>query len=360
MIRLLVLLFAIALVGLAAGVAFMVAGDAPPVVAPILSQVLNPTEPVDPTNPTVEVFTVNAGDSAADIGQALQQRGLIRSGLGFRMVAEQEGVAGSLTAGDYELSRAMSTAEVVRVLARGQVKRGLIVTIPEGWRAEQIADRLEAVGFASGDEFLRAVADPRGVPEAQGFDPLPPTLEGYLFPQTYEVREKVSGAAAAGMMIRMFEQRAGALSRQGAGRLTVHQVLTLASIVEREAQRPEERPTIASVYLNRLKIDMPLQADPTVQYAVADADGPQAAAYGYWKRDLTLADLQIASPFNTYQRSGLPPGPICNPGESSIRAVLEPAETDYLYFVATGDGRHLFARTLAEHNANIQRVSSGT
>jgi UPF0755 protein len=134
-------------------------------------------------------------------------------------------------------------------------------------------------------------------------------------------------------------------------------VITLASIVEREAKVPSERATIASVYLNRMARDMPLQADPTVQYAVATRDGPAAARYDYW-RNLTPDDLTTASPYNTYVNKGLPPGPICNPGEASIRAVLQPAQTDYLYFVAKpdGSGTHLFAKTLDEHNANVAKV----
>ena len=187
----------------------------------------------------------------------------------------------------------------------------------------------------------------------------PPRLEGYLFPETYEVPQKVSGPKAAEMMVRMFSQRVGTIIRsQPESKLTPHQVLTLASIVEREAKQPSERPLIASVYLNRLAADLPLQADPTVQYALATRDGPAAGAYHYWKQDLTPADLQIDSPFNTYVISGLPPGPICNPGEPSIRAVLQPAKTDYLYFVATtdGSGTHLFARTL--RRAQRQRRQS--
>jgi UPF0755 protein len=156
----------------------------------------------------------------------------------------------------------------------------------------------------------------------------------------------------------MFGQRVGdAVRASSESKLTPPQVITLASIVEREARVPDERGTIASVYLNRLAQNMPLQADPTVQYAVATRDGTSATAYDYWRK-LTPDDLTISSPYNTYTHAGLPPGPICNPGEASIRAVLQPATTDYLYFVATGDGSgtHLFARTLDEHNANVARV----
>jgi UPF0755 protein len=254
----------------------------------------------------------------------------------------------------------MSTPEIVQVLARGEVKRGLVATIPEGWRSEQIADRLQATGFASRDDFLKAVSSPMSVP---GTDALPqpaiPRLEGYLFPETYEVPQTVSGSRAAELMVRMFTQRlSDALRTPSESKLSSQQVITLASIVEREAKVPSERATIASVYLNRLAKNMPLQADPTVQYAVATRDGAAASNYDYW-RALTPDDLSIASPFNTYVHMGLPPGPICNPGEASIRAVLQPAETDYLYFVAQtdGSGTHLFAKTLDEHNANIARVN---
>jgi len=266
-----------------------------------------------------------------------------------------------LAAGDYELSKSMSTPEIIQVLAKGEVKRGLVATIPEGWRTEQIADRLDASGFTQRADFLQAVSNPQTVP---GFDVLPPPapqrLEGYLFPETYEVPQPVSGSRAAELMVRMFAQRIGdALRTPSETGLSSQQVITLASIVEREAKIPSERATIASVYLNRLKQDMPLQADPTVQYAIATRDGPAATAYNYW-RDLSAADLQVDSPYNTYAHAGLPPGPICNPGEASIRAVLAPAKTDYLYFVATADGSgtHLFARTLDEHNANVARVTA--
>ncbi len=189
-----------------------------------------------------------------------------------------------------------------------------------------------------------------------------PRLEGYLFPETYEVPQQVSGSHAAELMVRMFSQRVGDAVRTPAdSKLTPPQVVTLASIVEREAKVPSERATIASVYLNRLAQDMPLQADPTVQYAVATRDGAAAAAYDYW-RSLTPGDLTIQSPYNTYQHKGLPPNPICNPGEASIRAVLQPADTNYLYFVAKNDGSgtHLFARTLDEHNANVAKVSAAS
>jgi UPF0755 protein len=358
--RVLVILFALVVVGAGVAVGYFVLGDSTPIFDTQIGMLADPLAPVDTRDSTRQVVTVRPGATAADIGADLQQRGLIRSGLMFRLAADQAGVGTSLAAGDYELSKSMSTTEIIQVLARGQVKRGLVATIPEGWRSEQIADRLEATGFSSRDEFLGAVSAPDSVPtfDVLGLSP-PSRLEGYLFPETYEVAQKVPGTRAVELMLRMFGQRVGdAVRTRSESGMTAHQVLTLASIVEREAKQPAERPMIASVFLNRLAADLPLQADPTVQYAVATRDGQKAASYNYWK-ELTEADLGIDSPFNTYQVAGLPPGPICNPGEASIQAVLQPARTDFLYFVATtdGSGAHLFARTLEEHNANVARVN---
>jgi UPF0755 protein len=360
MTRVLVIVFALIVVGVGVAVGYFVVGDATPVLGTRIGQLADPLAPVEPQDSSKQVVTVQPGATAADIGNDLQQRGLIRSALAFRFAADQAGAGSTLAAGNYELSRSMSTSEIIQVLAHGQVKRGLLATIPEGWRSEQIADRLETTGFAARDDFLRAIASPESVPglELLGVAP-PPRLEGYLFPQTYEVPQKVSGSRAAELMVRMFGQRMGdALRTPRESTLTPHQTLTLASIVEREAQQASERPTIASVFLNRLAGGLPLQADPTVQYAVATRDGPLAATYNYW-RDVTPADLALESPFNTYMVSGLPPGPICNPGEAAIRAVLQPAKTDYLYFVAKtdGSGAHLFAKTLDEHNANVAQVN---
>jgi len=166
-------------------------------------QFADPLAPVDANDTTKQVVTVTPGSTAGDIGTTLQQRGLIRSGLLFRLAAEQAGVGSSLAAGDYELSRSMSTNEIIQVLAKGQVKRGLLATIPEGWRSEQIADRLEATGFASREDFLRAVNAPPSVPGVDLLDAPPPSrLEGYLFPETYEVPQRVSGSRAAELMVR--------------------------------------------------------------------------------------------------------------------------------------------------------------
>jgi UPF0755 protein len=183
------------------------------------------------------------------------------------------------------------------------------------------------------------------------------SLEGYLFPETYEVAKGANVRTLIEMMTHQFDKAVTPKLRgQFTDRhLTVHQAVTLASIVEREAAIPAEQPIIASVYLNRLQRNMPLQADPTVQFAVAASNPGEAATIGFWKADLTRDDLKLPSPYNTYAQRGLPPGPICSPGLSALEAVGTPADTEYLYFVAKGDGSHVFAKTDAEHAANVER-----
>ena len=159
------------------------------------------------------------------------------------------------------------------------------------------------------------------------------------------------------MMAKQFDKEVTPKLRQQftARGLTLHQAVTLASIVEREAAIPAEQPIIASVYLNRLRVNMPLQADPTVQFAVASANLAEALGYGYWKHELSRGDLQFQSPYNTYVYRGMPPGPICSPGLAALEAIANPASTEYLFFVAKGDGSHVFAKTDTEHAANVER-----
>lgn len=363
MSRVLTVLFALVVMGAAYVLWNSMTLDQVPLVGGLLTTLTDPGAPVAAADRTTQIVTVTSGESAAQIGSDLQARGLVRSALAFRLMAEQQGVQNELAAGVYELSPSMSTTQILQTIAKGKTRRGIVATIPEGWRATQIAERLQGLGFTNGPDFLAAVGKPVSVPGADLLGPPPPpSLEGYLFPQTYAVQFAVSGQHAAALMVQMFRQQvANQLTAAAPGsKLTPEQVVTLASIVEREARLPSERPIIASVYLNRLAIGMPLQADPTVQYAVANRDGAAAAAYGYWKANLTNADLQVASPYNTYVHNGLPPGPICSPGEASIQAVLHPAKTDYLYFVAKGDGSHLFARTLDEQNQHIQQITHGS
>jgi UPF0755 protein len=349
--RLPAILIALALCGLVAVGAYLAVGHALELAQGTLKGLDGPVS----ADSTPVTFRVEPGQSAARIGDALQAQGLVRSAQVFRLLVEQEGVAGRLAAGEYELSPSMSAREVVAALAGGRVRRGVSFTVPEGWRAEEIAWKLNAISPGAGDDYLSAVYDAEGFAADLGL-PQGASLEGFLFPDTYEWRPQDGARPLVGRMVSEFMRRFDSRRRDEAlaRGLSVRDAVTLASIVEREAMLPEERPLIAAVYYNRLAIDMPLQADPTVQYALAEPEVP-APGDSLWKRELSLADLDIGSPYNTYRNRGLPFGPICNPGLASLDAVARPATTDALYFVARSDGSHVFARTLDEHLANVRR-----
>jgi UPF0755 protein len=274
----------------------------------------------------------------------------------FRLLVERDGVGGRLAAGEYELSPSLSTPEVIAVLAGGRVRPGTVFTVPEGWRAEEIAWKLDSLLPGRGRDFLAIVHEDEELAARLG---LPPdtSLEGFLFPDTYELPRDQDLRALIDKMVDQFDRRFDAGRRATAARagLTPLEAVALASIVEREAAVPEERPLIAAVYFNRLALGMRLQADPTVQYALATPGVPTPGPR-LWQHELSLADLEVPSPYNTYRQPGLPPGPICSPGLASLDAVLRPADTAALYFVARGDGSHVFAQTMDEHLANIRRI----
>ncbi|HLI28204.1 MAG TPA: endolytic transglycosylase MltG [Chloroflexota bacterium] len=306
-------------------------------------------------DPTPVLFRVEPGQSATEIGRALEAQGLIRSARLFRLLVEREGVGERLAAGEYELRRSWSTSEIVAVLASGRVRRAAGFTVPEGWRAEEIAWKLDQQAPGAGARLLEIVYTGDAHRAALGLAP-GDSLEGFLFPDTYDWRPDQPVDALVDQMVAQFLARFDTALRAAiaARGLSVRDAVTLASIVEREAAVPDERPLIAAVYLNRLARGMPLQADPTVQYALAAARVP-APGNVLWKRALAEADLEQPSPYNTYRSPGLPPGPICNPGLASLRAVAWPAPTDALYFVARGDGTHVFAQTGEEHLRNVER-----
>lgn len=307
-----------------------------------------------PQNETVVVH-VDSGDSAAVIANKLQQSGVIESARLFRVLVSLMGTGDKLEAGDYEFAKGETAAVAAQRISHG-LTASRTVTIPEGLRSEEIGALLARDGVVSAQDFQNALADSY---DASFLGALPPGtgLEGFLFPATYGAPEQISAHDMIKQMLAAFDERyASDIQPLLAGsKLSLFEAVTLASIVEREAQKPEERPIIASVFLNRLAAGMPLQADPTVQYALG-SDPASVAEYGYWKRDLTLNDLAIDSPYNTYVNPGLPPGPISNPGLDSILAVLQPAQTDYLYFVARPDGSHAFAATLEEHQRNVCQI----
>lgn len=253
----------------------------------------------------------------------------------------------------------MSAGEIVETLALGHTRRTGLVTIPEGWRAEEIAQYLEASGVVSAEDFIDVV-EGRGGPEAPTLPSGATSFEGYLFPESYEFGRDVPAETVLRRFLAEFDRRVEQDVRAMASDrgLSVHELVTLASIVEREASQPDERGEIAAVFDNRLDRGMPLQADPTVQYALVPF-GTVTPNTAYWKRELTIEDLQLDSPYNTYRATGLPPGPISNPGLAAIEAVANAPPRRWLYFVARADGSHLFAETLDGHNQNVARVRAG-
>lgn len=313
-----------------------------------------------PPNDEPVYITVQAGDSATAIGKRLEAAGIIESAGSFQRLASITGTAGNLAAGEYEFTRATSTLDALNRIRDG-LTAARIVGFPEGMRLEEVATLLERRGIVSADQFLTAantIATTGTNIDADLLSSRPrsATLEGYVYPATYSFSrsvtpEEVVLTMLAAMSERFTPQLRAEARAQG---LTVHQVLTLASIVEREVVIPEERPIIASVYRNRLKEGMALQADPTVQYAITARPG-SVAQFGYWKRELTIQDLQFPSAYNTYVEVGLPPGPIGSVSIAAIEAVIRPAATDYLFFVARNDGSHVFSRTFDEHQLNVQR-----
>jgi UPF0755 protein len=264
------------------------------------------------------------------------------------------GVEGKMVAGSYEFDRGMPTLQVIGRLRAG-ITMPLTVTVPEGLRSEEVALLMEREGIVSAEEFRAALASEKYDFGFLAERPPGAGLEGYLFPATYGFSRGVTAEEMVRRMLAAFDEQVTPELRQAAQNagLTLHEAVTLASIIEREAVKAEERPVIAGVFLNRLRLGMPLDADPTVQYALAN-DSANVERFGFWKQGLTLEDLQVDSPYNTYVNGGLPPGPICNPGLASLEAVAHPAQTGYLYFVARDDGSHVFAETLEEHQRNVE------
>ncbi|HEV8638780.1 MAG TPA: endolytic transglycosylase MltG [Chloroflexota bacterium] len=354
----------VVIVGLSVATVFFVTGmvrevrGAATSIEGVREWILGEDEPLGADTGTRRVV-VEAGDTAAEIAEKLVAAGLIRNAVAFRLAARSEGVDQRFEAGEYELSPSMPPSEIRQRLLQGRVS-GITVTIPEGWRMAQIADAWEAQRPGTRAELLEQATRGEFNFPFLSDKPAAAALEGYLFPDTYQVERSAPPRKLVEAMLTAFGQRvtASVTARARERGLTAHEMVTLASIVEREARLPAERPTIASVYLNRMKQGLMLQADPTVQFALRP--GNEAAPGGvYWKQDLTSSDLAVESPYNTYRAKGLPPGPICSPGLAAIHAVIDAPTTDLLYFVARPDGSHIFARTLAEHNQNVARVGGG-
>jgi UPF0755 protein len=303
-------------------------------------------------DPTPVRFIVDPLETAASIGQKLEAQGLVADGELFRSYVRFSGDGDKIQAGTFMLRRNMSIREIALALQRAQTAE-ITVTIPEGKRIEEIAELLEQQAGVSAGEFLRLarLQEPNFAPEYPFLADLPSsaTLEGYLFPDTYRLPQNPTAQDVVLRMLDNFGAKAAPLLEQAraAGRQP-REALIVASIVEREAVVADERPMIASVYLNRLSIGQKLDADPTTQYALG-----YDPAQNKWWRELTLEDYKYADPtgYNTYINPALPPGPIASPGLGSIQAAVSPAQSDYKYFLACpgGDGTHQFSVTYEEH-----------
>jgi UPF0755 protein len=289
-------------------------------------------------------LVIPQGASADTVGQKLRALGLVSHPFLFRELVKARGLAGQLKAGEYALDGPLSLEQIVRILARGAVVRRE-VTVPEGRNLQEIAALVGADGLDE-DAFLAAAHDPSPV---RDLDPEARDLEGYLFPDTYDVPHtpEASVLLVRRMARRFRELISPELARIAEQGLSVRQVVTLASLVELETARADERPLIAAVFRNRLDRGMLLQTDPTIIYALKKA--------GRWDGNIRRKDLDIESPYNTYRRPGLPPGPIGSPGLEAIRAVIEPARTKVLYFVSRNDGTHEFSESLKDHNRAVDR-----
>lgn len=320
------------------------------------------SRPVSGDKTPVRVM-ITQGASARVITDTLYENHLIRSPFVFLLTCTMSGSSERLKPGVYELNRAMNTPEIIRSLVEGNTLESW-VTVPEGWTLREIADILGAKQLANPDTFL-GLTTSRGDQFAAYSFPYGENLEGYLFPDTYLIKRGATTEDIIKMMLDTFERRVvtahwDEIEQVIANRFRLgengfdeglHRILIVASMVEREAKIPADRPKIAAVIWNRLAKNMRLEVDATVTYSLGKSRANKAKVY--------YKDLENDSPYNTYAHAGLPPAPICNPGLASIKAALEPAAIDALYYVAKKDGSHVFSKTLTEHNAAKQAIKDG-
>jgi len=300
--------------------------------------------PVSSSSKPVRV-DIPLGSSAGQIAKRLKKAGVIRSATAFQIFARLYGASKNMRAGEYEIPPNLGVIEVIDKLVAGDAVQQWVV-IPEGRRVSQVAQLLSSQGLARSAEFMRAA---RRKPKAYGL--LLPvsrsSVEGYLMPDSYKFPKQISERKLVRHMLENWNAKVYRPNRAlfDSSDLPLDKIVIVASMIEREARVPADRPLISSVVRNRLKKNMRLQIDATVQFAL-----------GYHKSVLTFKDLKVDNPYNTYRNAGLPPGPICSPGLDAILAALKPADTDYLYYVAKPDGSHIFTRTGAEHQAAILKA----
>lgn len=291
-----------------------------------------------PAGPSGEkLVQLKPGSSAHHIAATLRQAGIIRSEYAFLLWHYTHGRK-TLKAGEYAFDHPAKMREVYDRIARGDIYVHTLV-VPEGYNMFDIAQAIEDSGLGRRDEFLQVART--DVSLVRDLDPQAPTLEGYLFPDTYHFTRTQSMHDIAAAMVHRFRQA----SREAGLTQDIHNTVVMASIVEKETAVEEERPEVASVFYNRLRRHMALATDPTVIYA--------ALLNNRYRGTIYRSDLQYDSPYNTYRHAGMPPGPICNPGKASLQAAMHPADTEYLYFVSDNQGHHKFSRTAEEHARNV-------
>jgi UPF0755 protein len=290
--------------------------------------------------------TVRQGQSLKATAEMLAQRRIIQNPFKLAIIARLKGHDKHLKAGEYLLSAAMTPNQILEIMVNGEVRLHKM-TIPEGYRIVQIAEVVEKAGFGAKDAFIRAATD-GALAQKMGIQA--DTLEGYLFPDTYHFPREVTLQKIISTMVQRFrtiftpewKDRAASFG------FSVHEVVILASIIEKETGAPFERPLISSVFHNRLRKKMRLESDPTVIYGIKDFDG-----------NLTRTHLKTRTPYNTYKIRGLPAGPIANPGRASLEAALFPEKTNYIYFVSKKDSTHYFSTNLKEHNRAVHKYQLG-
>ncbi len=289
---------------------------------------------------TSQSFIVKKGESISSIAQRLEEKELIRSALAFKIKVRLDGLENKIQAGSFSLKPSLSPQEILVILTHGTTD--LWLTFPEGWRKEEFAQRLEAnLTNFDASQFLR----------------LAENYEGELFPDTYLLPKEASPSAVLNLFFNNFQKKftpemESVLAQSG---LTKKEALILASLVERETKNDQDRPIVAGILLNRLKADWPLQIDATLQYALANLRCTSLKNDCDWWGTPTVADKKINSPFNTYLNKGLSPAPICNPGLSSIKAVVNPQDNDYWFYISDAKGQMHYAKTVEEHNENIAK-----
>jgi UPF0755 protein len=307
---------------------------------------------LSPIEPAAQTFVLlRPGYSTRRIAAELKGAGIIRSEQAF-VLWHYAHPQRSLKAGEYLFDKPANILDIQKRLRRGDVYLHTVV-VPEGYTLFDIARAIEAAGLGPADDFLKEAQSDTAL--ISDIDPGGQSLEGYLFPETYEFSRMMTMHDMAATMVKQFRQVARQIGvipadpsagvPQGVPTRSPRDIVTMASIVEKETSVPEERPLVASVYFNRLVHNIALDADPSIIYAELLA--------GTYTGKLHHADMQFASPYNTYRHAGLPPGPIGNPGRSALEAALHPAQSDYYYFVADAQGHHRFARTIAEHDKNV-------